>query len=106
MTQSNRAFALWVDKHNISDIRVVEMDLQPLLPGQIRIKIARFGLSANNVTYAVTGNTFGYWGFFPADDSSDAYGIVPLWGFADVVESAHSDVPLGCRIFGYLPMGK
>ena len=65
MTQSNRAFALWVDKQDICDIRAVEMQSVPLLPGQIRIKIARFGLSANNITYAVTGNTFGYWGFFP-----------------------------------------
>lgn len=104
MTQSNRAFALWVDKQDICDIRVVEMKTVPLLPGQIRIKIARFGLSANNITYAVTGNTFGYWGFFPADDMNDTYGIVPLWGFADVVESANSDVPVGRRIFGYLPM--
>ena len=60
MAHSNGAFALWVDKDNICDIRVMELDLLPLLVGQIRIKIARFGLSANNITYAVTGSSFGY----------------------------------------------
>ena len=104
MAHSNGAFALWVDKDNICDIRVMELDLLPLLVGQIRIKIARFGLSANNITYAVTGSSFGYWGFFPVGDTSDTHGIVPLWGFADVVESAHPDISVGCRIFGYLPM--
>lgn len=107
MTQSRTDFALWVNKTKITDITQHELIHTELTKGQIRINIQRFGLSANNVTYAVTGESFGYWGFFPAVDAQGhhtEYGIVPLWGFAEVIESAHPDIPIGKRFFGYLPM--
>jgi hypothetical protein len=33
------------------------------------MKIEKFGLTANNVSYAITGDSIGYWGYFPADDN-------------------------------------
>ena len=68
MKQSRTDFALWVNKTKITDITQHELIHTELTKGQIRINIQRFGLSANNVTYAVTGESFGYWGFFPAVD--------------------------------------
>jgi hypothetical protein len=42
-----------------------------------------------------------YWGFFPAPEG---FGIVPVWGFASVVESRAPGVEVGQRFYGYWPM--
>jgi len=72
-----------------------------LAPGQVLLGIDRFALTANNVTYAVFGEAMAYWSFFPA---AEGFGRVPVWGFADVVRSAHEGVSAGERVYGYLPM--
>lgn len=69
--------------------------------GQAVLRVDRVGLTANNVTYAVLGESFRYWDFFPAPRAD--LGLVPLWGFAEVVASRAPDVPEGLRVYGYLP---
>jgi hypothetical protein len=69
--------------------------------GQILLRLDRFALTSNNVTYAAIGEQFGYWKFFPATAPN---GRVPVWGFADVVESRCADVVVGERIWGYYPI--
>src|SRR5690242_13818907 len=69
-----------------------------LAPGRVLLAIDAFALTANNVTYAVFGDAMRYWQFFPAHDE---WGRIPVWGFADVVRSAHDDVPVGERVYGY-----
>lgn len=69
--------------------------------GQALLRLDRFALTSNNVTYAAIGEQFGYWKFFPA---SPPNGRVPVWGFADVVESKCADVAVGERIWGYFPI--
>jgi Protein of unknown function (DUF2855) len=59
-----------------------------------------FGLTTNNITYAVMGDELNYWDFFPA---GDGWARMPVWGFADVTASKADGVPEGTRIFGYLP---
>jgi Protein of unknown function (DUF2855) len=44
-----------------------------------------------------------YWQFFPAPDT--AWGCLPVWGFAVVTESRAEGVPVGARVYGYLPAG-
>ena len=41
-----------------------------------------------------------YWDFFPAEDG---WGRVPMWGFAEVEQSAAEGVEPGMRVYGYLP---
>ncbi|MEI6485795.1 MAG: DUF2855 family protein [Sphingomonadales bacterium] len=77
-------------------------DPGPLAEGQARFAIEHFALTANNVTYAVHGEDFAYWRFFPAPEG---FGIVPVWGFARVTESRAAGVAVGDRVFGYWPMG-
>ena len=67
----------------------------------MRLEIESFSVTANNVTYAVVGDGFGYWNFFLA---ADGHGIVPMWGHARVVQSNHPDFSEGERVYGYLPM--
>jgi hypothetical protein len=71
-----------------------------LAPGEVRLAVDKFGLTANNVTYAAFGDAMSYWDFFPAPAGK---GIVPVWGYADVAESAHDDLGEGERVFGNLP---
>jgi Protein of unknown function (DUF2855) len=71
-------------------------------PDQIAVRVERFALTANNVTYGVLGERLGYWAFFPADAG---WGRIPAWGLGDVVASRHPEVRLGERLFGYMPMG-
>ncbi len=71
--------------------------------GEARLQIDHCALTANNVTYAAFGEAMKYWQFFPA--SHPEWGIVPVWGFATVVESRAEGVDVGERLYGYFPMG-
>ncbi|GAA5149907.1 DUF2855 family protein [Pseudonocardia eucalypti] len=65
--------------------------------------VERFGVSANNVTYALLGETLRYWDFFPA--SEDGWGRIPAWGYARVVAGNGVDgLAVGDRLYGYVPM--
>ena len=68
--------------------------------GQALLRVDTFGLTANNVTYAVFGEAMSYWDFFPAEPG---WGRVPMWGFAEVERSEAEGVEPGQRVFGYLP---
>lgn len=78
-----------------------EEDGRDLEPGQAQLRIQKFGLTANNVTYAVYGDTIGYWRFFPA---KQGWGRVPVWGFGEVVNSAVDSIPRGGRYYGFFPI--
>jgi hypothetical protein len=43
-----------------------------------------------------------YWQFFPAAEAG--WGVVPVWGFATVLQSLHPGVAVGERVWGYWPM--
>ena len=73
-----------------------------LSSGQIRVRIAPFALTANNVTYAAFGTAMHYWDFFPSGE--DGWGVVPVWGFGTVVQTSHAGVAVGERLYGYWPM--
>jgi hypothetical protein len=90
-----------VRKNQLTDAHVVTLEPSPLASGAVRLSVESFSVTANNVTYAVIGDMFGYWNFFPAPHD---LGIVPMWGHARVVESNCPDIAVGERIYGYLPM--
>ena len=90
-----------VDKTNLSDMHVVVRDSVALADGAVRLAVQSFSVTANNITYAVIGDMFGYWDFFPGDGGK---GIVPMWGHAIVEASNHADIAVGERLYGYLPM--
>ena len=94
-----------VRKDDLSRHRLIEAEEPALTEGEILVKVDRFGLTANNITYGVVGERIGYWNFFPPLDNDDGgWGIIPVWGFADVVASRAREVPQGERLYGYLPM--
>jgi Protein of unknown function (DUF2855) len=68
--------------------------------GQALLRIDTFGLTSNNITYAMFGEAMSYWGFFPAEEG---WGRMPVWGFAEVLDSAVAELEPGTRVYGYLP---
>ncbi|MCA0900307.1 DUF2855 family protein [Microbulbifer agarilyticus] len=92
---------LWVDRKDFRKTRTVgERDLTAG-DGQVLVAIDKFGLTANNVSYALSGEMIGYWGYFPAEDQ---WGKVPVWACGTVVESHCPEVPVGERLWGFFPM--
>ena len=96
------ASTIWVNKQALTQTQLHEAALPPLGQGAVRLRIESFSVTANNITYAVIGDVFGYWNFFPADGD---FGVVPMWGHAVVEESHCADIAVGERVYGYLPMG-
>jgi hypothetical protein len=94
---------LEIDRGDHGNTRLFAAAVVPLEPGQVRLRIDRFALTANNITYAVAGDMFGYWDFFPAEGN---WGRVPAMGWADVVESNHPDIAEGGRYYGWFPMAQ
>lgn len=93
---------LEVRRDDLATTRLVDEPVPDIEPGQALLRIERFGLTANNVTYGVAGDTLGYWRFFPA---AEGWGRIPAWGFAEVVASEVDGLDVGARVFGYVPMG-
>lgn len=93
-----------VDRTNFSQYRYRESPLEPLNDGQVRLRIDRFALTANNISYALTGDQLGYWDFFPTGDAG--WGRIPAMGWGDVVESRHLEIEVGGRYYGWYPMSR
>ncbi len=89
-----------VKRDDLRECRVAESATPQLESGQALLRVATFGLTANNITYAVMGEAMSYWDFFPAEGG---WGKVPMWGFAEVERSEASGVEPGTRLYGYLP---
>ena len=83
-------------RFRFDDAPVPELD-----PGEVRLRIDSFALTANNITYAAFGDLMSYWDFFPAEPG---WGRIPVWGFATVEASGVEGLVPGERIYGYLPM--
>ena len=93
-----------VKKSDLRQHRIVQSDIAPLQDGEVRLKIDQFAFTANNLTYGATGDILGYWQFFPPADNEDGnWGILPVWAFADVIESNCQELPVGDRLYGYFP---
>ncbi|GLQ07289.1 DUF2855 family protein [Sneathiella chinensis] len=109
MTQER--WTVLIDKDDISSCQLRSLTSPPadLQDGEIEVRLGSFALTANNVTYATLGKSFGswtdmpgYWAFFPFGES--AYGQLPVWGYATVTRSAHPDIPVGEELYGYFPL--
>ncbi len=85
------------------DLHSCRFDDEPapeLADAQALLRVERFGLTSNNITYATFGEAMSYWDFFPAPEG---WGRMPVWGFAEVSDSRIDELPCGTRVYGYLP---
>lgn len=93
---------LEVQKDDWSETRVVEGTLDvELVDNEALLRVDRLALTANNISYAATGDSLGYWGFFPAEEG---WGRIPAMGWAEVIASAQRNVVVGERVWGWFPL--
>ncbi|HSV50681.1 MAG TPA: DUF2855 family protein [Burkholderiaceae bacterium] len=100
----DQALDFLVNRNDLADCKLVAATppgRQELRPGQVLMEISKFGLSSNNITYAVLGESLGYWKYFPAEDG---WGRIPAWGFGRVMKTRHAQIEEGDRIYGYFPI--
>jgi len=93
-----------VARSDLQQCRIIETQLPDAvtLPDDaLLVKVTRFALTANNITYAVLGDRLKYWQLFPAPKD---FGNIPVWGFGEVVASKHLGITVGETMFGYFPM--
>ena len=95
---------LEVRRSAFDEAELHELPDTTLADGQIRLRIERFAVTANNVSYAGAGDLLGYWDFFPSDTDPQTWGRVPAMGWAQIVESRHPDLAVGGRYYGWFPM--
>ena len=93
------------DKRALARTRIVSGSFAGLSPGAALLQIDRLAVTSNNVTYAAFGDVphLRYWSFFPTGEDA-AWGHMPAWGFANVVESSVAGLEPGERFFGYWPI--
>ncbi len=90
-----------INRKDLHDTRFVSDEPPSPEDGQALLRIESFGLTSNNITYAVFGDTMNYWDFFPASDPG--WGKLNVWGYAYVEDCRHPDLAQGTRVYGYLP---
>jgi hypothetical protein len=93
-----------VARQDLQQCKFIESELPDAaaLPDEaLLVKVTRFAFTANNITYAVTGDQLKYWTLFPAPEG---FGNIPVWGFGEVIASKHPTIAQGEILFGYFPM--
>lgn len=94
-----------VNRNQLTETRLdsaPDSGAQDLAAGEVLLKIDRFAFTANNITYAAMGDALRYWEFFPAGE--EGMGIIPVWGFAEVLASRCEGIEVGERVYGFLSM--
>lgn len=97
-----QATVVEVDRADHGATRVVTDRLGPPAAGEVLLAVEHLALTANTVTYAVTGDSLDYWSFHPA--AADGWGRVPAMGHARVVASGVDGIEVGTRTYGWYPL--
>jgi hypothetical protein len=92
-------------RKNKRETIVVEDTLPPLVQGEIRLRIDKVGLTANNMFYALMGEApfLKFFSVYPVP-RHDHLANVPAWGVATIIESANSEFRVGEQYRGFLHM--
>ena len=92
---------LEVLRKNISDMRFSSASISlDLGANEVLFEVDQLSLTANNISYAKSGDQLGYWDFFP---TSSGWGRIPGIGWATVVKSSHPQITEGARTWGFYP---
>lgn len=102
MTTAESLTQLLTSKSALAESKIAHSARAPLAEGEALLKVDRVAITTNNVTYAVFGDAMQYWSFFPT--GQEGWGHMPVWGFADVVQSTVPGLSPGERFYGYFPI--
>jgi hypothetical protein len=94
------AWTLAINRDDLAKTDLFDGTVPEISDGEALLRVDRVGVTANNVTYALMGVAMHYWDFFP---TKSGWGLVPLWGFGEVMASNVDGVNVGERVYGYFP---
>lgn len=106
-----------VEKKDPSSIAFIP-SLPELGEGDVLVRIQHFALTANNISYAVTGDALKYWDFFLVgkEKEKSKRGRIPVWGYGIIVASRQCPAIITqpknrqqqpvIKIYGYFPMSQ
>lgn len=101
MSENLSVNTLEVQRSDWSSTRIkIETVGNKLSENEVLFRVDRQALTANNISYASGGDALDYWGFFPTDEG---WGRIPAMGWGEVIASAHPDVKIGERTWGFYP---
>lgn len=95
------SYSFEVKRTDLPTTRLIEFDISSPPEGEALIRVDRFALTANNITYGVAGDIIGYWQFFPAEGD---WGRIPVWGKGTVINPGTTALKAGDEYYGYYPM--
>ena len=94
--------AFEVEKLKLANTRQITVDIDTnLAANEVILKVDKFALTANNISYGVSGEALGYWNFFPAEQH---WGRIPAMGYSEVILSNCQQICVGERVWGCVPM--
>lgn len=102
MTPAEPLTHLLTFKSALGESKIERAPLEPLAADEALLAIDRVAITTNNITYAVFGDAMSYWSFFPTGRAD--WGHMPVWGFANVVQSSVPGLEPGERFYGYFPI--
>ena len=79
------------------------LDGDQLEKGDVIIAVDRLALTANTISYGIAGKT-GLIRYLDSFLTAAPYARMPFWGFGEIVASAHDDLPVGERLYGFYPL--
>ncbi|KFH40240.1 hypothetical protein ACRE_091000 [Hapsidospora chrysogenum ATCC 11550] len=82
----------------------------PLADGSVRACPRQLSVTLNSCTYARLGTLLQWWEAYPVPPTLPApyndtgkWGIVPSWGYGEVLQSRNPDIPKGTLLYGFWP---
>lgn len=90
-------------RKNKRETIILHDELPPLQPDEIRMRVDRVGLSANNMFYAQMGEApfLKFFHVYPIE-GHEALANMPAWGSATVIESENPQFKVGEQFRGFL----
>jgi hypothetical protein len=101
-----------ISKANIGEHKTISVSLRTseLAANHVRVRSAIISLTNNNLSYAQLGSVRNWWDTYPVPgglqppyNDADAYGIVPAWGYGEVLESRVAGIESGMLLWGFWP---
>lgn len=92
-------------RKNKAETVVLHDELPALSEGEIRMRVDKVGLSANNMFYAQMGEApfLKFFGVYPVPERKDLANV-PAWGSATIIASKNPDFAVGEQYRGFLHM--
>ena len=104
MVDAGTMTRLLMNRARFEDMQIDTIKAPSAAAGEVVFALDRFALTVNNVTYAAFGDALHYWDFFPS--GVDGFGLLPVWGYADVADSKVEGIDPGQRYYGYFPSAR